>query len=61
MHIYFRFINTRYGSESGTILLHENDKNDLNELKPKIAHIFNLERNQIKLIQENDFIIAQLK
>lgn len=48
--------------EAGTILLHEgDDKNDLNKLKPKIAHTFNLKINEIKLIQENDFLIVQLK
>lgn len=48
--------------EDGTILLHEgDDKNDLNKLKPKIAHTFDLKTNEIKLIKENDFIIIQLK
>jgi len=44
------------------VLLHEgDDKNDLIKLKPKIACIFNLKITQIKLMQENDFIITQLK
>lgn len=62
IHNNFRFVNVKYGSETGTVLLHAgDDKNDLNKLKPKIAHIFNLKTNKIKLLQENDIVIAQLK
>lgn len=43
------------------LLNKDDDKNDLNKLKPKIARIFNLKIGQIKLIQENDVIITQLK
>ncbi|XP_027849362.2 isoleucine--tRNA ligase, cytoplasmic [Aphis gossypii] len=57
-----QFINAKFASETGTVLLNkDDDKNDLNKLKPKIARIFNLKIGQIKLIQENDVIITQLK
>lgn len=59
INIYFRFINAKYGSETGTILLHgEDNKNDIDNLKPKIAYTFNLKVNQITLTQENDFFIV---
>jgi hypothetical protein len=57
--MYFRFINAKYGSEIGTILLHgEDDKNNNDKLKLKIAHTFNLKANQIILKQEKDFVIV---
>lgn len=60
--MYFRFINVKYGSEFGTVLLHEGDnKNDLKKLQLKIAHTFNLLTNQFTLVPENDFITIQLK
>lgn len=43
------------------ILLHEDDKDDLNKLKPQVACIFNLNVKKIKLIQENNFVIVQLE
>lgn len=45
----------------GMVLLHEDDKDDLNKLKPKVASTFNLKINEIKLTQENDFVLVQLK
>lgn len=52
----------KYGSESGMVLIHKgDDKNDLNKLEPKIAHIFNLNLHQIKLVQEGDFVVVQPK
>lgn len=39
------------------VLIHTNDdKKDLNQLKPKIATTFNVNINQIKLVQESDFV-----
>lgn len=57
----FRFINVKYGSETGTILLHEGDKVDLKNLKPKFAQIFNLEISKFELTEEKSIVIAKLK